>query len=80
MHIREHNYGVGHCATSRPAFWATAQSKKVQKILKSRNQIIIKHACEEAYAAWHFSIILIGLRVEVAHISDFFVHAKVLPL
>ena len=26
---------------------------------------------EEAYASWHFSIILISLRVEVAQISDF---------
>ena len=35
---------------------------------------------EEAYATWHFSIILISLRVEVAQISDFLVHAKILPL
>ena len=35
---------------------------------------------EEACAAWHFSIILISLRVEVAQISDFLVHAKILPL
>ena len=35
---------------------------------------------EEAYATWHFSIILITLRVEVAQISDFLVHAKILPL
>ena len=35
---------------------------------------------EEAYATWHFSIILIDLRVEVAQISDFLVHAKILPL
>ena len=34
---------------------------------------------EEAYATWHFSIILISLRVEVAQISDFLVHAKILP-
>ena len=33
---------------------------------------------EEAYAAWHFSIILISLRVEVALITYFLVHAKVL--
>ena len=31
---------------------------------------------EEAYATGHFSIILISLRVEVARISDFLVHAK----
>ena len=35
---------------------------------------------EEACAAWHFSIILISLRVEVAQISDFLPHAKILPL
>ena len=35
---------------------------------------------EEAYATWHFSIILISLSIEVAQISDFFVHAKILPL
>ena len=34
---------------------------------------------EEAYATWHFWIILISLRVEVAQISDFLVHAKILP-
>ena len=33
---------------------------------------------EEAYATRHFSIILISLRVEVAQISDFLVHAKIL--
>ena len=35
---------------------------------------------EEAHATWHFSIILNSLRVEVAQISDFLVHAKILPL
>ena len=35
---------------------------------------------EETYATWHVSIILISLRVEVAQISDFLVHAKILPL
>ena len=29
---------------------------------------------EEAFATWHLSIILISLRVDVAHISDFFYH------
>ena len=33
---------------------------------------------EEAYATWHCSIILISFRVEVAQISDFLVHAKIL--
>ena len=34
---------------------------------------------EEACATWHFSIILISLRVEVAQISDSLVgHAKIL--
>ena len=37
---------------------------------------------EEANATWHFTIILITLRVEVAQISDFLVpvHAKIVPL
>ena len=35
---------------------------------------------EEAYATWYFSIILISLKVEVAQISEFFVHDKILPL
>ena len=35
---------------------------------------------EEAFATWHFSIILISLGAEVALITDFLVHAKVLPL
>ena len=35
---------------------------------------------EEAYATWHFSIILISLRVEVRQISDYLLHAKILPL
>ena len=35
---------------------------------------------EEAYATWHFCIILISLRVEVAQIAKFLVQAKILPL
>ena len=35
---------------------------------------------EEAYATGHFRISLISLRVEFAQISDFFGHAKILPL
>ena len=35
---------------------------------------------EEAYTTWHFSNILISLRVEVVQISDFLLHAKILPL
>ena len=35
---------------------------------------------EEACATWHVSNILISLRVEVAQISDFLVHAKILPV
>ena len=35
---------------------------------------------EEANATWHFSIILISLKVEMAQITDFLVHAKILPL
>ena len=35
---------------------------------------------QEAYATWHFGVILISLRVEVAQISNFLVNAKILPL
>ena len=35
---------------------------------------------EEANATWHFSTILFSLIVDVAQISDFVVHAKILPL
>ena len=49
------------------------KAKSAKYTLKSRNQILIKHT-------WHFSIILISLRVEVAQISDFLRHAKILPL
>ena len=35
---------------------------------------------EEASATWHFSIILTNLRVKAAQISDFLLHAKILPL
>ena len=35
---------------------------------------------EEAYATWHFSLIFISLKVEVAETSDFLVHTKILPL
>ena len=35
---------------------------------------------EEAYATWHFGIILMSMRVEVAQISNFLVHAKISPL
>ena len=49
--------------------------------LKSRNQILIKHACGRGFrCTWHFNIILVSLRVEVALITDFLVHAKILPL
>ena len=33
---------------------------------------------EKTYTTWHFSIILISLRVKVAQISDFLVYAKIL--
>ena len=35
---------------------------------------------EEAYVTWHFSNILISFGVEVAQISDFLLHAKIVPL
>ena len=66
-----------------PPLGRGTKQKSVKYTLKSRDQIIIKHACGRglrwAYATWHFSIILISLKVEVAHISDFLVLAKILP-
>ena len=35
---------------------------------------------EEACATWHFSIILISLKVEVEQSSDFLENAIILPL
>ena len=35
---------------------------------------------DDTYATWHFSTILISLRVEVAQISDFLVHTKIMSL
>ena len=71
--------GRGHFAMP-PPFGPQHRAKSVKYTLKSRNQIIIQLHMEEAYATWNFSIILISLRVEVAQISDFLVHAKILPL
>ena len=35
---------------------------------------------EKACATWHFNIILMSLKVEVAQILDFLLHAKIFPL
>ena len=35
---------------------------------------------KEANATWRFSIVLMSLRIEVVQISDFLLHAKILPL
>ena len=56
------------------------KQKSAKYTLKLPNQIIIKHARGKGYAICHFSIILIMLRVEMAQISDFLVHANTLPL
>ena len=47
------------------------KQKSAKYTLKSRNRIIIKRACGEAYATGHFCIILISLRVEVAQFTFF---------
>ena len=78
MHIQGPIQGRSIVACS-PLGHGTKQ-RSAKYTLKSRNQIPIKHACGEACAAWQFSIILISLRVEVEQISDFLVHAKILPL
>ena len=42
-HAHPGAYLGGHCAML--PFWATVQRKTAKYTLKSRNQIIIKHAC-----------------------------------
>ena len=75
------NLGGGHCAMPFRSVWAAAQSKKVQNIRENRViRLQLSMHVEMAYATWHFSIILISLRVEEVQISDFLVHAKILPL
>ena len=55
--------------------------KSAKYTLKSPNQIIIQHGSGKGLSAtWHFSIILISLRVEMLQISDSLVDAKLLPL
>ena len=54
-----------------PTLGHGTKQKSAKYTLKSRNQILLKHACGKACATWHFSIILISLRVKVAQISDF---------
>ena len=56
------------------------KQKIAKYTLKSRNQIIKRMQVEKADATWHFSIILINLRVVEAQISEFLVHAIILPL
>ena len=56
------------------------KQKSAKNTLKLRNQILIKHVCGRGLRCLAISIILISLRVEVAQISDFLVHAKILPL
>ena len=63
-----------------PDFGHGTKQKSAKYTLKSRNQILIKHVCGRGCATWHFRIILISLRVEVAQISDFLVQVKILPL
>ena len=63
-----------------PLFGPRHKEKSAKYALKLRNQIKIKKHVEEAYANWHFSIVLISLKAEVAQISNFLVHDKILLL
>ena len=63
-----------------PLLGHRSKQKSAKHTLKSRNQIVVKHACGRGLRYRHFCIILITLRVEVAQISDLLVHAKILPL
>ena len=63
-----------------PALGHGTKQKSAKYTLKSRNQILIKHACGKGFRYLVFSIILISLRVKVALITDFLLHAKILPL
>ena len=62
-----------------PTLGRGTKQESAKYTLKSRYQILINMHVEEAFATWHFSIILISLR-EVALITDFLVQAKILPL
>ena len=67
--------------TPPPPFGPRHNAKSVKSTLKLLNQIIIKPACGRGLRyTWHFGIIFISLRVEVAQISDFLVRAKILSL
>ena len=63
-----------------PPLANSTKQKSTKDTLKSRNQIIKRTQVEKADATWHFRIILINLRVEEAQISEFLVHAIILPL
>ena len=81
MHIQERIWG-GHCAMSHPSppLGHGTKQKSTKYMLKSRNQILIKHAWGKGLRYLHFRILLISLRVEVAQILDFLLHAKILSL
>ena len=67
-------------APNPPPLGDGTKQQSTKYMLKSRDQIIKRMQAKKAYATWHFSIILISLRVEVAQISELLVHAIILPL
>ena len=79
MHIFGENLGEGIVPCPAPLGHDTKQNS-AKYTLNSRNQIVTMHACGRGLRSWHFTIILISLRIEVAKISDFLGHAKILPL
>ena len=63
-----------------PTLGHGTNQKSANYTLKLHNQILIKLTCGRGLRYWHFSIILISLKVEAAQFSDFLLQAKILSL
>ena len=79
-HAHPGAYVGGALCQAPPPMGHGTKQESAKYTLKSREQIIIKYACERTNATRHFTIILIMFIVEVVEISDFLVQAKILPL
>ena len=72
--------GWEYCAKP-PTLGHGTNQKSTKYTLKSRNQILIKHACGRGLRYLEFGTILISLRAEVSGADfRFLLHAKILPL
>ena len=69
------------CHDPLPPWGHVKKQKSAKYTLKLRNQIMIK-ACmwKSLTLPGILAFIVISLRLEVAQISDFLIHAKILPL